>query len=229
MKEHDYAKWMLEDPRVNFAISTCSARAGVDHLGIQAGERRRARGDPVASRAGRRRGHAAERRHLLLREERQVLDARPAGNRLGVVPHPDSAPVYGEDTRAREIPLKAACCARRRRNNAQRSFLCTGNSARSILAEAYSTRRAGDGSLPSAGSHPTGSQLPCARAAAQEPHRYLRGTLEKRDEFVRPDAPRLDFVFTVCDRAAGEFCPVAGPADDGALGRRRPGSGGRQR
>src|SRR5271156_5483230 len=88
-------------------------------------------------------------------------------------------------------------------------FLCTGNSARSILAEAILNHRA-KGSLTaySAGSHPSGT--PRAEALKQLAASGIStdGLRSKsRDEFVAPDAPRMDFVFTVCDNAANEVCP----------------------
>ena len=89
-------------------------------------------------------------------------------------------------------------------------FLCTGNSARSILAESILREKAGDRFVAhSAGSHPTGRVH--ARVLAWLRHRGLpvEGLRSKGwDEFARPGAPELDFVITVCDNAAGEVCPV---------------------
>jgi protein-tyrosine-phosphatase len=89
-------------------------------------------------------------------------------------------------------------------------FLCTGNSARSILAEALLTRLgAGRFRAFSAGSHPKSEPHPLALALLRERDYDVSGFRSKSwDEFAAPGAPTLDFVFTVCDSAAGELCPV---------------------
>jgi arsenate reductase (thioredoxin) len=89
-------------------------------------------------------------------------------------------------------------------------FLCTGNSARSILAEAYLNQK-GRGRFRgfSAGSHPTGKVNQAAidlLVRLQIPTDGLRS--KAWDEFAQPGAPALDFIITVCDDAAGEVCPI---------------------
>ena len=88
-------------------------------------------------------------------------------------------------------------------------FLCTGNSARSIMAEAILKRKG----MPtfaafSAGSHPVGFVHPEAKKQLEAAHLGTEGLYSKSwDEFAKPDAQPLNFVFTVCDKAAAEVCP----------------------
>ena len=111
-------------------------------------------------------------------------------------------------------------------------FLCTGNSARSILAEAMMN----DPSIGreqfrafSAGSHPSGTVHPLALEVLAQHQISTQGLGSKSwGEFAGPDAPTMDFIFTVCDTAASEQCPLW-PGTPGCGALERAGSGGRDR
>lgn len=89
-------------------------------------------------------------------------------------------------------------------------FLCTGNSARSVMAEALlASMGKGRFRAFSAGSHPAGAVNPFAIEQVLHTGYPLENLRSKSwDEFAGPGAPQMDFIFTVCDKAAGEACPV---------------------
>jgi arsenate reductase len=89
-------------------------------------------------------------------------------------------------------------------------FLCTGNSARSIIAEAILNHKGQPNfTAYSAGSHPSGIVRPEAIALLNNVQLPTDGLRSKSwEEFAKPEAPKLDFVFTVCDHAANEVCPI---------------------
>ena len=107
-------------------------------------------------------------------------------------------------------------------------FLCTGNSARSIMAEAILNFKGKPNfTAYSAGSHPSGAVRPEAIAELENAHLPTEGLRSKDGTSSQcPDAPKLDFVFTVCDNAAKEVCPIwPGQPMTRALGSAGPGCG----
>ncbi len=109
--------------------------------------------------------------------------------------------------RANLLQLNRASMAQRNYNVL---FLCTGNSARSIMAEAIMNHKgAPHFTAYSAGSHPSGSVREEALSQLEASHLRTAALRSKSwDEFARPGAPPMNFVFTVCDNAATEVCPV---------------------
>ena len=225
----DYAKWMLDDPRVNFAVSTRGRQPGLDHLGIQADS-----GDElkeIYSRLHKAGGNVVEQGQTACcyaKSEKSWIDD-PAGISWETFHTTGENIDYGDGTGERvarvaheEILLRTASRRISGRvwlfglSHAMADqpfnvlFLCTGNSARSIMAEAILSKLgAGKFRAYSAGSNPKGKVHPETLRLLQGLGFDTSGFRSKSwHEFAKPGAPPLNFVFTVCDNAAGETCPL---------------------
>jgi protein-tyrosine-phosphatase len=227
--EGDYAKWMLEDPPVNFAISTRGSKPGIDHLGIQTDD-----AEELAVLKAR-----AEAADMALLDEGTTTCCYARSEKHWITDPQGVAwehfhtlgniPVFNEAAPA--ATSAAACCAPVRGKpmgvavkpappaadeipmttdkTYNALFICTGNSARSILAEGI-LNELGQGAFA-----PTRrAATPRAKSIRWRSPRWsgcmpTAGYRSKSwDEFAAPGAPVLDFIFTVCDNAAGEVCPV---------------------
>ena len=238
--ESDYAKWMIEDPRINFAISTRGGKPGVDHLGFQTDSaeelaelKARAR---AADMALARRG----RDHLLLRTQRKALGHRPARHRLGALPHarqhPDVQPGQRRTPQRGSGLLRQRRAARQagRRSPSSQSrpaaeerdmaskiynvlFLCTGNSARIDPRRRHDERRSGAAGSRrySAGSHPKGAVNPFALDVLAEPAHPDRRLPQQ--ELGRVRGARTRRRWTSCSPSA--TAPPARPARSGRASR----------
>jgi protein-tyrosine-phosphatase len=227
--EADYAKWMLEDPPVNFAISARGNRPGIDHLGIQTDD-----ADELAELKARAQAadmtlldegattccYARSEKHWITDpqgvawEHFHTLGSIPMFNEARsphrYAPRRAARPATKSTRPPRSAPLPAAEIAMTAETSYNALFICTGNSARSILAEGI-LNGLGKGRFHaySAGSYPKGRVHPLTLITLERLQLPTTGYRSKSwDEFVAPGAPVFDFIFTVCDNAAGEVCPV---------------------
>ena len=252
----DYAKWMLDDPRLNFSITTRGTLKGIDHLGIQVeddaelGEvyERLASADAPTIEEGETTCCYANSEKswifdpdsiawetFLTRGESTVTAATRSGRKTRPRPAAfarrprmrNRSPVAVSGYRSfdadfnRFVTFTRYSVARLSKPPSPEKtymgdrkynllFLCTGNSARSQIAECL-LNRYGSGKFTgySAGSHPSDEIHPLTHWVLQQ-NNYLTDRLRPKDwsEFAEPGAPQMDFVFTVCDKASAETCPV---------------------
>jgi protein-tyrosine-phosphatase/catechol 2,3-dioxygenase-like lactoylglutathione lyase family enzyme len=230
----DYAKWMLDDPRINFAISQkCGATKGVEHLGVQVEDaaelaevygRLQAANAPVMEEGATTCCYAQSEKSWIADPDGVVWEAfLTVGDQHGLWQKSGFC-------RARFWQCRRDCLLRPADRGTRPLFpcvllllrpamtdrpinvlfLCTGNSARSILAEAVLAKDgAGRFNAFSAGSQPKDEPHPMALEVLRSfgfPHQGFRS--KSWDEFAAPGAPVIDIIITVCDSAAGETCPI---------------------
>jgi arsenate reductase len=215
VREADYAKWMLDDPRVNFAISSRGAKAGLDHLGIQveSGEELETVRKGLAAAALP--VEAQTKAACCYAESDKYWTMDPQGIPWEAFHTFASIPVFGRDEVVKVQPAKACCAPTPGHENTPLPvnkplnvlILCTGNSCRSILGEAL-LNHLGRGRLQafSAGSHPVGKVNANALATLARHGLPTEGYRSQSwDEF---EDAAIDIMISVCDSAAGEACPA---------------------
>ena len=229
----DYAKWMLDDPRVNFAISMRGARTGLNHLGIQVEtESELAEVYGRLNKAGAPVLEEGKTTCCYAKSEKSWIDD-PAGISWETFLTTGESTDYG-NSRPQDVRVAAvACCeGAPRMTPLNVLFLCTGNSARSIMAESI-LRKDGGGRFRaySAGSMPKGAVHPLALKVLASYGYPVDGLASKNWQvFAGPDAPQDGFRADGLRQRRGRSLPaVAGPAGHRALGHRGSGRRRRQR